>query len=51
MWTTDILKDEIAAKLDVLEFLDIIGVEMSDLVELLEEYVQEYSEELKKAVE
>lgn len=50
MWTTNELKEEVAAKLDVVEFLDIIGLDMHDLVELLEEYVQEYSEELKRAL-
>lgn len=43
------LKTEIIHKLDVLEFLDILGYELSDLVEVLEEQILENSEELIRA--
>lgn len=43
------LKYEIAAKLDVLEFLDIIGYDLSDLVELLEDEICEHEDELARA--
>lgn len=43
------LKYEIAAKLDVLEFLDIIGYDLSDLVELLEDEIKEHEDELARA--
>jgi hypothetical protein len=45
------LKDLIAAKLDVAEFLDIIGYTMYELVDALEAEVAEYSEELERACE
>lgn len=45
------LKDLIATRLDVVEFLDIIGFDMFDLVEALEEVIDEYSEELYAACE
>lgn len=35
------LKELITAKLDVLEFLDILGWDVSDLVHLLEEHIDE----------
>lgn len=44
------LKALIVAKLDVLEFLDILGYELSDLVEVLEEEIEEQHEELERAV-
>jgi hypothetical protein len=43
------LKELVAAKLDVHEFLDIIGYTMFDLVEALEEEVGEYAVELERA--
>jgi len=43
------LKSLIAAKLDVVEFLDIIGYEMDDLVEVLENEIEEYEEQLMAA--
>lgn len=43
------LKSLIAAKLDVVEFLDIIGYEMDDLVEVLESEIEEYEEQLMAA--
>lgn len=44
------LKEEIVAKLDVLEFLDILGWDVSDLVELLEEHIDEdQQQELQRA--
>lgn len=45
----DELKDLIAHKLDVLEFLDIIGYDITDLVEKLGEEIEEYREELMAA--
>lgn len=46
---TDDFKYLIAAKLDVLEFLDIIGYDLSDLVEVLEDEIEEHAEELERA--
>jgi len=43
------LKTLIAAKLDVTEFLDIIGYEMDDLVEVLEEQIEEHQAQLMAA--
>ena len=40
------LKLLIAAKLDVTEFLDIIGYDLSDLLEKLEDECEEYRQEL-----
>ncbi len=37
----DELKALIVAKLDVMEFLDILGMDVSDLVEILEEEIEE----------
>ena len=45
----DELKDLISHKLDVLEFLDIIGYDITDLVEKLEEEIEEHREELVSA--
>ncbi len=47
----DELKVLIATKLDVTEFLDILGWDMFDLVEELEEVIIENSEELLNACE
>jgi hypothetical protein len=44
------LKYLIVAKLDVLEFLDIIGYDLADLVEVLEDEIEENQEELTRAV-
>ena len=43
------LKYKIAACLDVVDFLDIIGIDMGELVELLEDKIFEYEEELERA--
>lgn len=48
-YTYDDLKDLIIAKLDVLEFLDIIGYELADLVEVLEDEIEENQQELIRA--
>ena len=42
----DDLKLLIAAKLDVIEFLDIIGFDLADLLEKLDDEIEEYSQEL-----
>lgn len=42
----DELYDLIAAKLDVVEFLDILGMELPDILEKFEEEIEEYREEL-----
>jgi hypothetical protein len=47
----DELRLLIASKLDVSEFLDIIGWTMYDLVEALEEVITENSVELERACE
>lgn len=44
------LKTLIIHKLDVLEFLDILGMDLSDLVEVLEEQIVEQKEEFQRAV-
>lgn len=43
------LKYKIVAQLDVLEFLDIIGYDLADLVEILEDEIEENQEELIRA--
>lgn len=40
------LKLLIPAKLDVIEFLDIIGYDLADLVEILEDEIEEHQIEL-----
>jgi hypothetical protein len=45
----DELKDLISHKLDVLEFLDIIGYDITDLVERLGDEIEEYREDLMAA--
>ena len=45
----DELKTLIVHNLDVMEFLDIIGYEMDDLVEVLESEIEEYEEQLMAA--
>jgi hypothetical protein len=45
----DDLKDAIGAKLDVLEFLDILGLELVDILDKFDEEIQENKEELKRA--
>lgn len=45
----DELKQEIICKLDVLELLDILGLDMSDLVEKLEDEIEDQKEELRRA--
>lgn len=45
----DELKDLIVAKLDVIEFLDIIGYDVADLVELLGDEIEEFKQELYSA--
>lgn len=39
------LKLLICKKMDVTQFLDVLGFEMSDLVDILEDYVNEQAEE------
>jgi hypothetical protein len=46
---TNELKQLIASKLDVVEFLDIIGYTIDDLVERLEDEIIQYAEELTRA--
>ena len=43
------LKAFIVHNLDVMEFLDILGLELSDLVELLEEQIEESATQLQRA--
>jgi hypothetical protein len=45
------LKQLIVANLDVITFLDILGLDLSDLVEKLEEEIDENFDVLMKAVE
>lgn len=47
----DDLKILIASKLDVTDFLDLIGYDLMDLVEHMEEQIEENWEVLCKAVE
>ena len=47
----DDLKLLIASKLDVVEFLDILGYSMYDLVEALEDEIFENQTELSKALD
>lgn len=42
----DELKDLIVAKLDVTEFLDILGYELSDIIDKFEEELEDYKQEL-----
>lgn len=46
----DDLKDLIVAKLDETQLLDILGLDISDLVILLEEQIEESKQELWSAV-
>ena len=43
------LRALIVHNLDVMEFLDILGLELSDLVELLEEQIEESATQLQRA--
>lgn len=43
------LKYKVAQCLDVMEFLDIIGMSMEDVVERFEEEIEEYEEQLERA--
>jgi hypothetical protein len=45
----DELKDLIVAKLDVIEFLDILGYDLADIVDKFEEEIEEYRQELHAA--
>ena len=45
----DELKELIIHNLDVVEFLDIIGYDLADLVPLLEDEIEEYNTQLKRA--
>jgi hypothetical protein len=47
--TVDDLKVLIASKLDVIEFLDILGYDLCDLVEILEEEIEENFSKLMQA--
>lgn len=42
----DELKDLIVAKLDVTEFLDILGYDLADIIDKFEEEIEEYEQEL-----
>ena len=42
----DELKELISHKLDVIEFLDIIGYELADLVDILGDEIEEHKQEL-----
>lgn len=42
----DDLKHLITAKLDVLEFLDILGLDLHDIIDKFEEEIEESKEEL-----
>ena len=43
------LKYRIAACLDVVDFLDIIGIDIGDLVERFEDEIEEFEEQLERA--
>lgn len=45
----DDLKDLIAHKLDVLEFLDILGMDMCDIIDKFNDEIEEYKQELRQA--
>ena len=45
----DELKELISHKLDVIEFLDIIGYELADLVDILEDEIEEHREDFVSA--
>jgi hypothetical protein len=47
----DELKELIAAQLSIEQLLDILGWGMYDLVEVLEDYIEEFQEEFEDAVE
>ena len=44
------LKLLIVHNLDVLEFLDILGLDLADLVDILEEHIEEAQSQLERAV-
>lgn len=46
----DDLKSRIVACMDELQFLDFLGLDMEDLVEALEDYVEDRREELERAL-
>jgi hypothetical protein len=45
----DELKELIAVKLDVVEFLDLLGLELADIVDKFEDEIDENKEELLRA--
>ena len=45
----DELKELIAVKLDVVEFLDILGLELVDIVDKFEDEIETFSFELEQA--
>jgi hypothetical protein len=47
----DELKDLIVAKLDVTEFLDILGYDLADIIDKFEEEINEYHSEFVSAVQ
>ena len=47
----DELKDLIVAKLDVTEFLDILGYDLADIIDKFEEEIHEYRDEFVSAVQ
>lgn len=45
----DELKDLIVANLDVIEFLDIFGYDLADIIDKFEDEIEEYQQELHAA--
>lgn len=45
------LKDLIIHNLDILEFMDLIGVELADIIDKFDDEIEEYQEALLKAVQ
>ena len=44
------LKLEIARKMDVTQLLDILGFDMHDIVDILEDYINEQAEDFQEAL-
>ncbi len=45
----DELKEEIVHKLDVMAFLDILGLELADIIDKFDDEIEECFDELRKA--
>jgi hypothetical protein len=45
------LKARIAAKMDITQFLDVLGYTMEDVVDLLEDSINKYSDEFEEALD